>query len=59
MGHALPRRRSADAPDECWHVHYGDVRIGTIALRTGMPPHEDPWGSWSFILIFRHALFLA
>jgi hypothetical protein len=23
---------------------YGDVRVGTIAIRTGMPPGEDPWG---------------
>jgi hypothetical protein len=42
----LTRRRSLEAPDECWHVYYGDVRVGTIAIRTGMPPHEDPWG-WS------------
>jgi hypothetical protein len=41
---ALTRRRSLDAPDECWHVYYGDVRVGTIAIRTGIPPHEDPWG---------------
>jgi hypothetical protein len=34
----LTRRRSLDAPDECWHVYYGDVRVGTIAIRTGMPP---------------------
>ena len=27
-----------------WHVYYGDVRVGTIAIRTGMPPGEDPWG---------------
>jgi len=40
----LTRRRSLDAPDECWHVYYGDVRVGTIAIRTGMPPGEDPWG---------------
>jgi hypothetical protein len=40
----LTRRRSPDAPEECWHVFYGDVRVGTIALRTGMPHHEDPWG---------------
>jgi hypothetical protein len=42
----LTRRRSPDAPDECWHVYYRDVRVGTIAIRTGMPPGEDPWG-WS------------
>ena len=40
---ALTRRRNLDAPDECWHVFYGDVRVGTIAIRTGMPPGEDPW----------------
>ena len=40
----LTRRRSPDAPEECWHVFYGDVRVGVIALRTGMPPGEDPWG---------------
>jgi hypothetical protein len=33
----LARRRSPDAPDECWHVYYGDVRVGTIAIRTGHP----------------------
>src|SRR4029077_5960001 len=42
----LTRRPSLDAPDECWHVYYGDVHVGTIAIRTGMPPGEDPWG-WS------------
>jgi hypothetical protein len=41
---SLTRRRSLDAPDECWHVYFGDVRVGTIAIRTGIPPHEDPWG---------------
>jgi hypothetical protein len=40
----LTRRRSLDAPDECWHVYYGDVRVGTVAIRTGMPPGEDPLG---------------
>src|SRR4029453_12009944 len=33
----LTRRRSLDAPDECWHVYYGDVRVGTIAIRAGIP----------------------
>jgi hypothetical protein len=40
----LSRRRSLDALEECWHIYYGDVRVGTIAIRTGMPPGEDPWG---------------
>jgi hypothetical protein len=39
-------RRPLDTPDECWHVYYGDVRVGTIAIRTGMPPGEDPL-SWA------------
>ena len=29
----LTRRRSTDAPEECWHVYYGDVHAGTIAIR--------------------------
>ena len=33
----LTRRRSPDAPEECWHVFYGDVRVGLIALRSGNP----------------------
>src|SRR6266851_1671071 len=41
---ALARRRSPDATDECWHVYFGDVHIGTIAMRTGAPHDEDPWG---------------
>jgi hypothetical protein len=41
---ALTRRRYAQAREECWHVHYGDVQAGTIAIRTGIPCDEDPWG---------------
>jgi hypothetical protein len=43
---ALTRRRYHEAQDECWHVYYGDVRVGTITKRIGIPPDEDPWG-WS------------
>jgi hypothetical protein len=39
----LTRRRSTDAPEECWHVYYGDVHAGTIAIRSGNPHDEDPW----------------
>jgi hypothetical protein len=39
----LTRRRYPERQD-CWHVYYGDVRVGTIAIRTGVPHHEDPWG---------------
>jgi hypothetical protein len=43
---ALTRRRSKDAREECWHVYYGDVRVGTIAIRSGNPADTDPW-AWS------------
>jgi hypothetical protein len=33
----LTRRRSKDAREECWHVYYGDVHVGTIAIRSGNP----------------------
>jgi hypothetical protein len=41
---ARTRRRSTDASEECWHVYCGDVQVGTIAIRTGTPRDEDPWG---------------
>jgi hypothetical protein len=40
----LTRRRDHEAPDECWHIYYSDVRVGTIAKRVGIPFDEDPWG---------------
>ena len=43
---ALTRRRSKDPREECWHVYYGDVRVGTIAIRSGNPADADPW-AWS------------
>jgi hypothetical protein len=43
---ALTRRRSKDAREECWHVYFGDVRVGTIAMRSGNPVDTDPW-AWS------------
>jgi hypothetical protein len=39
----LTRRRSTDAREECWHVYYGDVLAGTIAIGSGNPHDEDPW----------------
>jgi hypothetical protein len=39
----LSRRRSTDAREECWHIYYGDVHVGTIAIRSGNPHDEDPW----------------
>jgi len=40
----LTRRRSTDAREECWHIYYGDVHAGTIAIRSGNPHDEDPVG---------------
>ncbi len=40
----LTRRRSPDSPEECWHIYFGDVHVGTIAMRAGIPHDEDPWG---------------
>jgi hypothetical protein len=42
----LTRRRNPDAPQETWRVYYGDVRVGSIAIRSGNPTDTDPWG-WS------------
>jgi hypothetical protein len=42
----LTRRRNHDAREECWQVYFGDVHVGTIAIRSGIPHDEDPWG-WS------------
>jgi hypothetical protein len=38
----LTRRRYAERPD-CWHVYYGDVIVGTIAIRAGVPVDVDQW----------------
>jgi hypothetical protein len=40
----LTRRRSTDAREECWQIFYGDVRVGTIAKRIGIPPGKPAWG---------------
>jgi hypothetical protein len=40
----LTRRRSTDAREECWHVYYGYVHVGTIALRSGALVDVDQWG---------------
>jgi len=28
----------------CWHVYYGDIHVGTIAVRPGVPVDADQWG---------------
>jgi hypothetical protein len=42
----LTRRRSEHHRQECWHIYYGDVHVGTIAERVGNPHDTDPW-EWS------------
>src|SRR3982074_1702333 len=39
----LARHRSTEAREECWHIYYGDIHAGTIAIRSGIPHDEDPW----------------
>jgi hypothetical protein len=41
-----PARRSSDAREECWQIFYGDVCVGTIAKRIGIPRDQALWG-WS------------
>jgi hypothetical protein len=41
---ALSRRRSREAHQECWHIFCGDVRVGTITERAGVPHDVDQWG---------------
>jgi hypothetical protein len=40
----LTRRRDQEAREECWHIYYGDVRAGVIALRVGIP-HDEAQGA--------------
>ncbi|MET4628454.1 hypothetical protein ABIB83_005487 [Bradyrhizobium sp. I1.8.5] len=40
---ALTRRRS-DNDQETWHVYFGDVHVGSIGLRAGVPTGADQWG---------------
>jgi hypothetical protein len=42
MAHARAYPPPLDAPEECWHVYYCDVRVGTMAIRTGMPSRCEP-----------------
>jgi hypothetical protein len=39
---ALTRRRYPERPDS-WHVHCGDVQVGSIARRAGCPVDVDKW----------------
>jgi hypothetical protein len=42
----LTRRRDPDARQETRLIHYGDVRVGTIAERVGNPSDTPHW-QWS------------
>jgi hypothetical protein len=42
----LTRRRNPDAQQEAWYIHNGDVRVGTIGVRAGVPVDVDQW-RWS------------
>jgi hypothetical protein len=37
----LTRRRSDNPHHETWHVYYGDVRVGSIGERAGVPVDVD------------------
>lgn len=39
----LTRRRDPDARQKGWLIHYGDVQVGSIGLRSGNPIGSDPW----------------
>jgi hypothetical protein len=43
---ALTRRSSTDPHRESWSIYRGDVRVGTIGKRAGVPVEFDQWG-WS------------
>jgi hypothetical protein len=43
---ALTRRRSDNDHRESWNIYYGDVRVGWIGQRAGVPVDVDQWG-WS------------
>jgi hypothetical protein len=40
----LTRRRSKDRLVESWHIYYGDVQVGSIGMRSGVPNDVDQWG---------------
>jgi len=43
---ALTRRRSGNPHEVTWQVYYGDVYVGTIGERAGVPVDVDQW-EWS------------
>ena len=43
---SLTRRRADNPHQVTWHVYYGDVHVGTIGERAGVPVDVDKW-HWS------------
>ncbi|MGO4513691.1 hypothetical protein CT676_42695 [Bradyrhizobium sp. MOS001] len=41
---ALTRRRSDNTHQKTWQIYFGDVRVGTIGSRAGVPTAADQWG---------------
>jgi len=39
----LTRRRNDDPHREGWRVFYGDIQVGAIGKRAGVPIHADQW----------------
>ena len=36
-------RRPHPERSDCWHVFYGDVQVGTIAIQAGLPVKAKQW----------------
>jgi hypothetical protein len=41
---ALTRRRQKDRHQESWQIYYGDVCVGWIGERAGVPKNFERWG---------------
>lgn len=39
----LTRRRDPETAREKWDIFYGDVRVGAIGRRAGVPNHAEQW----------------
>jgi hypothetical protein len=40
-------RRPHPERSDCWHIFYGDVQVGTIAVQPGLPIHAEQW-RWDY-----------
>ncbi|MCS3896420.1 hypothetical protein M2171_005553 [Bradyrhizobium japonicum USDA 38] len=41
---APTRRRSENSHQETWHIYFGDVHVGMIGTRAGVPKEVDQCG---------------